>query len=286
MTREVALRAAGGVSHAMTGPAVLLDGIGELVTNVPSGDAGDRNDPGDGADVRALGIRRDCALVISGGRVVWIGSSADAPPADERVDCDGAAVIPGFVDSHAHLVFAGDRSAEFAARMAGQRYEAGGIRATVAATRAASDDLLRGMLRRLVGELLASGTTTFEVKSGYGLTVADEERSCRLAAEVTSDVDIPRCARRAPGVQRGPRGLPRPADRADAGGMRTPLALDRRVLRSRGLRRDRGARRPAGRRSGRPRASGPCQPAPARPRGDRRRRARRGLSRPLHAPQR
>ena len=97
-------------------------------------------------------------------------------------------MLPGFVDSHAHLVFAGERSAEFAARMAGRGYAAGGIRSTVAATRAATDADLRAGLRRLAGEMLAQGTTTFECKSGYGLTVEDEARSVALAAETTDEV--------------------------------------------------------------------------------------------------
>ena len=97
-------------------------------------------------------------------------------------------MLPGFVDSHAHLVFAGERSAEFAARMAGRGYTAGGIRSTVAATRAATDADLRAGLRRLAGEMLAQGTTTFECKSGYGLTVEDEARSVALAAETTDEV--------------------------------------------------------------------------------------------------
>ena len=104
------------------------------------------------------------------------------------VDAAGRAVIPGFVDSHTHLVFGGDRADEFAARMAGQPYAAGGIRTTVAATRAAGDDELRRRLARLVAELHAQGTTTFEIKTGYGLTVHDEARLARLAAEVTSEV--------------------------------------------------------------------------------------------------
>jgi imidazolonepropionase-like amidohydrolase len=114
--------------------------------------------------------------------------SARAPAADAVVDAAGRAVLPGFVDSHAHLVFAGERSAEFAARMAGLPYEAGGIRSTVLATRAATDAQLRAGLRRLAGEMLRQGTTTFECKSGYGLTVADEARSVALAAEVTAEV--------------------------------------------------------------------------------------------------
>jgi imidazolonepropionase len=103
------------------------------------------------------------------------------------VDLGGRAVIPGFVDSHAHLVFAGDRAAEFEARMSGVGYDGGGIAATVTATRAASDDDLRERLLRLVAEMRAQGTTTVEVKSGYGLTVHDEARALRLAAEVTPE---------------------------------------------------------------------------------------------------
>jgi imidazolonepropionase len=116
-----------------------------------------------------------------------VGPAAAAPPADRRVDLAGRCVLPGFVDSHAHLVFAGDRAAEFEARMTGARYDGGGIAATVAATRAASDDALRFRLRTLLAEMRAQGTTTVEVKSGYGLTVADEARSLRLAAEVTPE---------------------------------------------------------------------------------------------------
>ncbi len=104
------------------------------------------------------------------------------------MDAAGRAVLPGFVDSHAHLVFAGERSAEFAARMAGLPLRAGGIRSTVAATRAATDAELRAGLHRLAGEMLGQGTTTFECKSGYGLTVADESRSVALAAEITDEV--------------------------------------------------------------------------------------------------
>ncbi len=152
-----------------------LVGIGSLVTNDPS--------LGDGP----LGIVHDAAVVIEDGRIVWVGSDRERPAADAAVDLEGRAVIPGFVDSHAHLVFAGDRSAEFAARMAGQPYAAGGIRSTVEHTRDASDDDLRQGLRRLAAELGRSGVTTFETKSGYGLTVHDEERALRLAREVTDE---------------------------------------------------------------------------------------------------
>jgi imidazolonepropionase len=126
--------------------------------------------------------------VIEDGRVAWTGPASRAPAADEVVDARGRAVLPGFVDSHAHLVFAGERGGEFAARMAGLPYQAGGIRGTVAATRAASDEMLRANLRTLAAELLRQGITTFECKSGYGLTVDDEARSVKLAAEVTSEV--------------------------------------------------------------------------------------------------
>ncbi|MGK5738652.1 imidazolonepropionase [Micromonospora sp. URMC 103] len=159
----------------MTG-SLLVDNIGELVTN-GSGEGGGG----------PLGLRRDAALLVEDGRVAWIGPARYAPAADRRIDADGAAVLPGFVDSHAHLVFAGDRAAEFAARMAGEPYTGGGIRTTVGATRAASDDELRATVRRLRGEALRQGTTTIEIKSGYGLTVADEARSLRIAAEFSED---------------------------------------------------------------------------------------------------
>nr|WP_217498813.1 imidazolonepropionase [Leifsonia sp. C5G2] len=135
------------------------------------------------------GVLHDAALLAVDGRVAWTGPTAAAPhqDADEVLDVDGAAVIPGFVDAHTHLVFAGDRAAEFEARMEGRPYTAGGIRSTVAATRAATDEELRRRLGRFVAELHAQGTTTFEVKSGYGLTVEDEERLLRLAGEVTAE---------------------------------------------------------------------------------------------------
>ena len=152
----------------------LLHNVGELITNDPAADD-------------LLGVMTDAALVIDDGHVAWVGPSAAAPSADEAIDCAGAAVLPGFVDSHAHLVFAGDRSAEFAARMAGQLYAAGGIRTTVAATRAASDEELRARVAHLVGELERQGSTTYEIKSGYGLTTPDEARSLRIAAEFTDE---------------------------------------------------------------------------------------------------
>src|SRR6266567_4515343 len=130
----------------------------------------------------------DAALVIAGGKVAWTGPASRAPAADNVVDAAGRAVLPGFADSHAHLVFAGERSAEFAARMAGRPYRAGGIAGTVEATRAASDERLRANAARLAAEMLRQGTTTLECKSGYGLTVEDERRSVAVAGEITGEV--------------------------------------------------------------------------------------------------
>jgi imidazolonepropionase len=137
--------------------------------------------------VAADGERQDAAVVLDGETIAWIGDNAHAPAADERVDAEGGCVIPGFVDTHSHLMFAGDRSPEFEARMAGRTYAAGGIRGTVAATRGASDDQLLGNARRLVAEMRAQGTTTVEVKSGYGLTTVDESRALALARQLTPE---------------------------------------------------------------------------------------------------
>ncbi|RSM70171.1 imidazolonepropionase [Amycolatopsis sp. WAC 01375] len=151
--------------------AVLITGIGELTTN----DA-------------ELGKLRDAAVIVEGETITWAGSAADAPDADERVDVDGRAVLPGWVDSHTHLVFAGDRTAEFEARMAGKAYSAGGIAVTVDATRSASDEQLAANLRRHVDEAAKQGTTCLETKTGYGLNVEDEVRSARIAADVADEV--------------------------------------------------------------------------------------------------
>ena len=167
----------GGGQAGPGGPSVLFTGIGELVTNDPVA--------GDGP----LGLVRDAALLVETGRVAWSGPAFATPEAAgaTSVDLGGRAVLPGFVDSHGHLIFAGDRSGEFAARMAGTPYAAGGIRTTVEATRRASDAELAANLRRLVAEALSSGTTTFECKSGYGLTVGDEARSLRIARDETEE---------------------------------------------------------------------------------------------------
>jgi imidazolonepropionase len=154
----------------------LYTGIAELVTNDPA--------QGDGS---LLGVIEDGAILVAGDTIEWIGRSHEAPAADDRTDWGGASVIPGFVDSHAHLVFAGDRAAEFAARMSGQPYAAGGIATTVAATRAADEATLAAGVNRLAEELLRAGVTTFETKSGYGLTVDDEARSLAVARRFTSE---------------------------------------------------------------------------------------------------
>lgn len=161
---------AGRVHRDRAAASIAVRNIGELVTWEPD-----------------QSIRHDAGLVIEDGRVAWLGPSADTPAADREIDAAGSAVVPGFVDSHTHLVFAGDRSAEFAARMAGQRYQAGGIRTTVAATRAAGAAELARLARRRLAELHAQGTTTVEIKSGYGLDVATEELILDVASALTPE---------------------------------------------------------------------------------------------------
>ncbi|MCX4629519.1 MULTISPECIES: imidazolonepropionase [unclassified Streptomyces] len=155
----------------------LVTNIGSLVTNDPA--------LGDGSP---LGLVQDAAVVIDGETIAWVGPAGSAPAADSAFDAQGRALIPGFVDSHSHLVFAGDRTAEFNARMSGRSYSAGGIRTTVAATRAATDAELEANLLRHLDEARRQGTTTFETKSGYGLTVEDEARALRIAAAHTEEV--------------------------------------------------------------------------------------------------
>ncbi|MFI1397333.1 imidazolonepropionase [Streptomyces sp. NPDC020681] len=155
----------------------LITNIRSLVTNDP--ELGD-NSP--------LGLVEDAAVVVDGDHIAWVGRAAEAPDADEAYDAGGRAAIPGFVDSHSHLLFAGDRTQEFNARMSGRAYSAGGIRTTVAATRAATDEELETNLLRYLDEALRQGTTTFETKSGYGLTTHDEARALRIAALHTEEV--------------------------------------------------------------------------------------------------
>ncbi|CAN5222199.1 imidazolonepropionase [soil metagenome] len=151
--------------------STVLTGIGLLVTQDP-----------------AVGDLTEAAVVLEDGLIGWLGPTAQAPDADEAVDLDGRCVLPGFVDSHAHLVFAGHRAAEFEARMSGRSYDAGGIAATVADTRAASDEELTGHAAGLVAEMLAAGTTTVEIKSGYGPSTAQESRAVQIAARLTPEV--------------------------------------------------------------------------------------------------
>jgi len=155
--------------------SVVIANIGSLVTNDPSLGSG------------LLGEINTAAIVLDEGRVAWVGDSSAAPAADEQIDAGGHAVIPGFVDSHAHLLFAGDRSKEFAARMRGEKYTAGGINETVATTRAASDHDLETNMLSLVGEMTRSGITTWETKSGYGLTPEHEARALAIASRHTSE---------------------------------------------------------------------------------------------------
>lgn len=150
--------------------STLLTGIGELVTCDEDGRP-------------EIGVRHDLAVLVDGGRIAWVGPQEQAPPADTRHDLGGRALLPGFVDSHAHLVFAGDRSAEFAARMAGEVYDGGGIGTSVAATRAATDEVLDTLVAARVAEMRRQGTTTVEIKSGYGLDVEQEARALRIAVQ-------------------------------------------------------------------------------------------------------
>jgi len=135
-----------------------------------------------------LGEITEAAFIEEAGQIVWVGSAGSAPSVDIAVSLEGKSVIPGFVDSHAHLVFAGDRALEFEARMSGKAYAASGIMTTVAATRAATDDELDQNIATRAVEMYRGGITTFETKSGYGLDVENELRSLRLAVQHTEDV--------------------------------------------------------------------------------------------------
>ena len=152
---------------------LVIDNIAELITNVP--------DLGEGP----LGIVQNASAVVDGGKVVAIGPVGAL--ADERLDAGGRCVLPGFVDSHTHLVFAGDRAEEFTRRMAGEPYDGGGIRITTEATRAADRQALRASLHGRLTEVHQAGTTTVEIKSGYGLSVESEALATSLAAEVTTE---------------------------------------------------------------------------------------------------
>ena len=155
--------------------SIAITNIGSLVTNDQSLGSG------------ILGEIQNAALVIENNKIAWVGQASQIPDAEQQIDVQGKAVIPGFVDSHAHLLFAGERSKEFQARMKGEKYSAGGIKSTVAATRAASNEALEQNMLRLVSEMQRSGITTFETKSGYGLTTEDETRALQIAAKHTTE---------------------------------------------------------------------------------------------------
>lgn len=150
--------------------STLITNIGQLVTNDPE-----------------FGTIKNAALVYTDGKISWVGDKGSAPSADERIDADNGSVIPGFVDSHTHAIFAGDRLNDFLARMNGTKYASGGIKTTVEATRAATDESLRNHLENVVTEFTEHGITTFEIKSGYGLDVETESRLLRLANEFTEE---------------------------------------------------------------------------------------------------
>ena len=164
--------------------STLIAGIGQLVTH------------------SQLGTLRDAAVVAEDGVIVWVGPAAEAPGADRRLDVGGRAVTPGFVDSHTHLVFAGERSAEFVARMRGTTYDAGGIASTVEATARADDAGLESLVAARVSELRAGGTTTVEIKSGYGLSVEAERRLIGIAARHTTETTFLGAHVVPPGVRR------------------------------------------------------------------------------------
>ena len=155
--------------------SIAITNIGSLVTNDQSLGSG------------ILGEISNASLVIENDKIAWVGNTNVVPDTDQQIDAVGKAVIPGFVDSHAHLLFAGERSKEFQARMKGEKYSAGGIKSTVAATREASNEALEKNMLRLVSEMQRSGITTYETKSGYGLTTADETRALEIAAKHTPE---------------------------------------------------------------------------------------------------
>lgn len=155
--------------------SVAFTNIGSLITN------------DQGLGLGLLGELQNASVVVVDGLIAWVGDSKATPDTDENIDVQGGTLLPGFVDSHAHLMFAGDRASEFSARMAGQAYAAGGIRTTVTATRGATDAELEANFLRLAAEMRASGITTFESKSGYGLTVEDEARALRIASKYTTE---------------------------------------------------------------------------------------------------
>ena len=165
--------------------STLYSSIGELWSFDPEHGTVDSAKLATSADA---GVIANAALVVEDGVIVWTGPASAAPDADARVDLAGAAVVPGWVDSHSHMVFDGDRSAEFEARMAGQAYAAGGIAVTTEATRSASEAKLDALVADRVAQAAALGTTTLETKTGYGLDVDSEALAARVAARHVEEV--------------------------------------------------------------------------------------------------
>ena len=157
--------------------STLITNIGQLVTNDPSHDG------------TKLGLIKEAALLIEDGVIAWAGPNSQAPTKHIKtsIDAEGMCVLPGYVDSHTHMIFAGDRSNEFRARMLGESYTAGGIASTVEKTRKASDELLLAHAKFLAAEAHSGGTTTLEIKSGYGLSVHDESRCLEIASQITDE---------------------------------------------------------------------------------------------------
>jgi len=125
-------------------------------------------------------VLENAAVLIEGDKIAWIGLATDAPAADVVTDLAGRAVLPGWVDSHSHLIFGGDRAEEFVARMAGESYAAGGIAVTTSETRNLSDEALTELVAARRAEALSMGTTWMETKTGYGLEQSEETRHARL----------------------------------------------------------------------------------------------------------
>src|SRR5690625_2416032 len=165
--------------------STLLTGISELWTLDPALD--DPARPGGVGDEQVL---QEAALVIEDGLIAWTGPVAQAPPADDIVDLGGRAALPGWGDSHSHLIFHGDRAAEFEARTAGQAARAGGIGITTAATPCATAGRLRTPVRERIAEAARGGTPCLETKTGYGLTVADELRAAELASALIAQGEL------------------------------------------------------------------------------------------------
>ena len=167
-----------------TAAPLLLRGIGQLVTNDPTRSG-------------LLGTLDNAAVLVSEGIIEWVGLEAELAPGDERaeIDVEGRAVVPGFVDAHTHLVFAGHRADEFGRRLRGESYEeimaaGGGIMSTVGATRASTADDLYSATTARLERMIVTGTTTIEVKSGYGLDVGTETRLLEVAARLDADLPV------------------------------------------------------------------------------------------------